>query len=317
MAGPPVTFFWGGICVATALVTRRAYVVRECSLAQTRNGDSYLRLVLSDRDGAIDARLWDVQKAVEASGLLRSGVVVVCSGRMGSYSGQAQLILDEIRPALDGEYDPALLRAPGPDVSGAVARFRELWGSVAVGHLSEFLRCVFRPDVVVLFERATAAKGVHHAYEGGLVQHTVEVAEFCEAACRVCPLLNRDLLLVGALVHDIGKLQEYDNASPSFERTDAGKLFCHLVLGRDVVREAVAAIPGFPEKEALHLEHLVLSHHGQLDWGSPVEPRTLEAVALSQADLMSARLGAAWAAVKGQPAGWTQEAPGRRSFWVP
>lgn len=303
--------------MATSLVTRRAYVVREFSLAQTRLGENYLRLVLSDREGAVDARLWDAAKAVQVNGLLRPGMVVVCTGRMGSYAGQAQLVLDEIRPALDGEYDPALLRPPGPDVSGAVARFRELWASVSVPHLAEFLREVFRPNVVSLFERATAAKGNHHAYEGGLVEHTVEVAEFCEAACRVYPALDRDLLLAGALVHDIGKLAEYDNGSPAFERTDAGKLICHLVLGRDVVRDAVARVPGFPEREALHLEHLVLSHHGQLDWGSPVEPRTLEAVALSQADLMSARLGGAWAAVQGQPAGWTQEAPGRRSFWVP
>lgn len=292
-------------------------MVREFALSETRSGDRFLKMLLSDREGMLDARVWDPVRAEELARVLRPGMVVICSGRVGSYSGQAQLVVEEMRPALDGEYDPLLLRPPGPDVSGSVRRFRELWGSVSAPHLAEFLRHVFRPDVVSSFERATAAKGNHHAYEGGLVEHTVEVAELCEAACRFCPELDRDLLICAALVHDVGKLQEYDNDSPTFERTDVGKLVCHLVLGRDVVREAVSCVPGFPERDALHLEHLVLSHHGQLEWGSPVEPRTLEAVVLAHADLLSARLGAARAAVRGQGPGWTPEGPGKRSFWVP
>lgn len=298
-------------------VAGRAFVVREFVLGDTRSGGKYLKLLLADREGVLDARVWDAARAEELARVLRPGMVVVCSGRLGSYSGQAQLVVEELRPALDGEYDPLLLRPPGPDVSGAVARFRELWASVSAAHLAGFLRQVFRPDVVALFERATAAKGNHHAYEGGLVEHTVEVAELCEAACRFCPDLNRDLLVSAALVHDVGKLREYDNDSPSFERTDVGRLVSHVVLGRDVVREAVSRVPGFPEREALHLEHMVLSHHGQLEWGSPVEPRTLEAVVLSHADLLSARLGAARAAVRGQGPGWTPEGSGRKSFWVP
>jgi len=292
-------------------------VVREFALSETRSGDRFLRLLLSDREGMLDARVWDPARAEELARVLRPGMVVICSGRVGSYSGQAQLVVEEMRPALDGEYDPLLLRPPGPDVSGSVRRFRELWASVSAPHLAEFLRHVFRPDVVALFERATAAKGNHHAYEGGLVEHTVEVAELCLAACRFCPELNRDLLLVAALVHDVGKLKEYDNDSPTFERTDVGRLVSHVVMGRDVVREAVSCVPGFPERDALHLEHLVLSHHGQLEWGSPVEPRTLEAVVLAHADLLSARLGAARAAVRGQGPGWTPEGAGKRSFWVP
>ena len=145
------------------------------------------------------------------------------------------------------------------------------------------LEVVFVPEFLKAFSWAPAARSMHQAYIGGLLEHTLNVVRLCERVAALYPEVDRDLLITGALLHDIGKVQEYE-VRAGIEITDIGRLVGHLVIGHDIVAEAIAGIRGFPEEKALRLRHMLLSHHGQLEWGSPKEPQTLEACILHHCD---------------------------------
>lgn len=299
-------------------VRNRAYAVREISLARTRTGDPYLRLVLWDGLEKVEGRVWDGAVAEHLAGQVKAGdVLMVAEARWTEFGGEKQLNIAVVRPARAGEYDPAQFR-PKREGVPAASELAALIASVERRHLRRLLDAVFTPEVLREFEMAPAAKGNHHNYAGGLLEHTLEVARLCDALCRIYRRLDRDLLVTGAVLHDVGKLREYDSGSITFERTDPGRLLGHIVMGWELVRRTWTSVPGFPEREGLHLEHMVLSHHGQREWGSPVEPHTPEAVALHHADLASARVNQALEAVSGPaPGGWTPKDISGRSFWVP
>lgn len=298
-------------------VRNRVYAVREITLAQTRTGGSYLRLALWDGCERVEGRVWDGAMAEGLAGQVKAGdVLVVVEARWAQFAGEKQLNIAAARPAQPGEYDPMQLR-PKKEGIPAVSDLIALMDTVRRWHLRSLLDAVFTAELLREFEAAPAAKGTHHNYAGGLLEHTLEVIRLCDAACSVYGKLDRDLLVTGAALHDVGKLQEYDSSSVTFERTDPGRLLGHIVMGWDLVRRAWVSIPGFPEQEGLHLEHLVLSHHGQREWGSPTEPCTPEAVALHHADLASARINQALEAVSGVACGWTPKDVSGRSFWVP
>ena len=298
-------------------VRGRAYAVREIALARTRTGAAYLRLVLWDGANRVEARVWEAAVAEQLAGQVKPGdVLMVGEGRWTEYSGEKQLNVAVIRLAKPEEYDPSALRPKKEGVPTAEDLVRAM-GSVQRAHLRELLERVVDAATLQEFAGAPAAKGYHHSYEGGLAEHTLEVVGFCEAAAKLYPALDRDLLVTAAILHDVGKLWEYDADSITFERTDPGKLLGHIVLGWELTRRARHEIPRFPEGEGLHLEHLILSHHGQKDWGSPVEPHTPEAVVLHQADLASARVNQALQAVASAvPESWSQKDPSGRCFWA-
>jgi 3'-5' exoribonuclease len=282
-------------------VRNRVYAVREVSLAYTKSGVPYLKLGLWDGTERVDGRVWDGNLAEQFASQLKSGdVLFVVEGRWAEYGGAKQLAIEVLRLARAGEYDPAALR-PRKDGTPGKPELLRVIGTVKKAHLGALLEQLLVP-LLDEFVEAPAAKGNHHNYQGGLAEHTLEVVAFCEAAARVYPVLDRDLLVAAALLHDVGKLREYDSESVTFERTPVGKLVGHIVIGWGMVKAECKAVPGFPGEEALHLEHLILSHHGQREWGSPVEPQTAEAVALHHADLMSARVGQACGAVAGAAA---------------
>lgn len=272
------------------LVQGFAYLARK-EQRQDRKGNVYLHLELQDKSGAIVAKVWPDSQAM--AGGYEALQFVAVEGLVQRYREELQLNVRRCRAA--GEDD----RRYGFDETLLVPTTREdldaLWARLVAG-----LEAVERPALRQLvadtlaawggeLREHPAAKSIHHAYRGGLLEHVASMVELAGTLCRHYPELDRDLLLVGALFHDLGKLREL-GAMPLNDYTTEGRLIGHIVLGRDLLRERCAAIPGFPADLQLLLEHLVLSHQGTREFGSPVEPMTPEALALHFVDDLDSKL---------------------------
>ncbi len=283
-----------------ALVARR-------EVRQDRSGRDYLDLDLADSTGRISAKAWWDSKALQREFGPHS--FVAYRGLVKSYRDQLQIVLDDCREATDAD------RAYGFDESKLIPTtsydIGELWD-----RLEKLLTAqIKRPELRRLVAETLAAEGaalrehpaakfIHHAYRGGLLEHVVSMAELASRICDHYPELDRDLLLVGVLFHDLGKLREL-GAMPANDYTLEGRLVGHVVLGRDLLLERCAAILDFPATLRLQLEHLVLSHQGQRDFGAVVEPMTPEAVALHFIDDLDSKLAQLRAArASGEPVQW-------------
>ncbi|NMA54735.1 MAG: HD domain-containing protein [Firmicutes bacterium] len=253
---------------------------------------SFLRLTLSDRSGVLPAIMWEGGEKI-FSWLRTGGTVVKIRGNVGQYRGNLQVVVDEIKPADEKVIDPAwfLPSSPRPraimekELAGAIDQIRS-------APLRQLLATMFDDTgFYQAFTEAPAAKVIHHAYLGGLLEHTLETFEFASAiAARYPQHINRDLLLTGALVHDCGKVFEYSWQGLAFDLTNEGKLFGHIVLGARLVEQTIASNSKFPRPLKQELLHMILAHHGIEEWGSPQPPKTLNAFALHQADCLSCEL---------------------------
>ena len=267
-------------------------LVRRREVRQDKNGRDYLDLELADASGSVTAKAWSDSAAL-ASGFAVHQFVKF-RGQVQSYRDQLQLKLDQCRAVVEAD------RADGFDESRLVPTTREdiddLWR-----RLEELLgREIERPAMRRLVSETLAAygerlkvhpaaKAIHHAFRGGLLEHVVSMLELASGVARHYRELDRDLLLAGVLFHDLGKLREL-GAMPANDYTPEGRLVGHIVIGRDLLRERAAAIPDFPADLLLHLEHLVLSHQGKKEFSSPVEPMTAEAIALHAIDDLDSKL---------------------------
>jgi 3'-5' exoribonuclease len=267
----------------------------------------YLRLQLKDRSAVVEARLWQGAEAAAAG--VRDGWPVKVEGVAELYHGRLQVRIRRLRPAGKSEADPERLMAV------TQRSVPDMWQRVQAA-----LQGVGDPFVKALLDRffddrgfcrklaqAPAARRVHHACWGGLLAHLVELLELAEPLLRLYPALDRDLLTAGILLHDLGKLEEVA-CEWDVALTDAGRLLGHTVLSLQAVAAAMATIDGFPESLRLQLLHLLAAHHGQLEWGAPRRPKTLEAVALHHLDNLSAqvdRFDSLLAARRVQGGGWT------------
>jgi 3'-5' exoribonuclease len=257
-----------------------------------KGGRAYLDLELADATGAIPAKAWSDSAALSAS--YAAGDFVKFRGQVQSYREQLQLKLDNCRVATEDD------RTEGFDESLLLPTSRHDLGELATRLerlLAEGLR---RPEARALADAALArhgaalrlhpaAKTIHHAYRGGLIEHTVSMLELARKIAGHYPELDGDLLLLGVLFHDLGKIREL-GVMPGSDYTPEGRLVGHIVLGRDLVRECAADVPDFPAELLLHLEHLVLSHQGRQEYGSPVLPATAEALALHSLDDLDSKL---------------------------
>jgi 3'-5' exoribonuclease len=272
-----------------------ALLVRECSRGTARNGSEYLRLVLGDRTGTLPARLWDCSD--DHAALAVTGAVVHVSGRFEvheRYGGQ--LLVRELRPAEPGEYDlTELLDAPEKDVEEMEEDLRQLIGTVQDVHLRRLLDALLGPDSEVWpeYRAAPAAKHYHQAYRHGLLEHCVSVGQAVHAisSAATFPGVDHDVAVTGALLHDIGKLEAYAFAGPAIEMSDLGRLQGEIPLGYYRVRRAIEELEGFPPDRAEAILHIILSHHGALEHGSPVVPCTREATLVHMIDNLGGRLG--------------------------
>lgn len=254
-----------------------------------RTRGEFLTLTLVDRTGEILARVWDDGPAVAET--FERGAVVKVMGEVEEYMDRWQVIIDKIRPAEPDEYDLAdMLPATERDVDEMLATVRATVEGIESPHLRALAAHFFDDDeFAARFARAPAARRVHHAYLGGLLEHTVEVLALCETLLEIYPQIHRDLLLTGALVHDVGKVAEFV-CETDIDYSDEGRLLGHVVISDRMVGDAIAAIPDFPDDLALRLRHMILSHHGRHEWGSPRRPKTLEAVALHHVENLDAQV---------------------------
>ena len=270
-----------------------AFAVRERELRQRRDGDDYLRLVISDRTGSIEAVAWDeVGECHEAAA---PGSVVLLKGRFSVHPRYGpKVTIERLRAAREGEYDPDEITA-GPPVSvdRLEADLRELIGAVQHPHLRRLLDAFFgeRSPMWPRFRDAPAAKYYHEAYRHGLLTHTLSVAQGVGAAAALFQGIDRDIAVTGALLHDIGKTKAYNDDPLAIELTDAGRLQGEIALGYYMVRREIERLGGFDPELAQAVLHIVLSHHGALENGSPVVPATREATLVHMLDNLGGRLG--------------------------
>ena len=266
----------------------QVFLVRSCELRARRDGERELRLTLGDRTGTVTAALRD--DLGRARELCRAGAVVRVEGRYAD----RQLAVGSLQAAEDDTYDAADLHdGPSRTAEAMEADLRELIATVQDAHLRALLDRLLgegRPAWAA-FRRAPAAKRYHQAYAHGLLEHSLSVAQGVSAISATFPGLNRDVAVTGALLHDIGKLEAYTDGEAVIDLTDAGRLQGEIPLGYYRVRRAVEELPGFPPETAQAVLHIILSHHGSLEHGSPVVPCTREATLVHMIDNLGGRLG--------------------------
>ena len=266
------------------------YLCKHKQTALTKNGKPYENLILQDKTGTLDAKIWDPNSQGIDDFDVMDYIHVV--GDVISFQGSLQLNVKRVRKVREGEYEPAdYLPVSGRDIG---QMYQELLGFIA-GLENPYLKkltesfFVEDSDFAKRFQFHSAAKSVHHGFVGGLLEHTLSVTKVCSFFADNYEILNRDLLLTAAMFHDIGKLTEL-STFPENDYTDEGQLLGHIMIGAEMVGEQIRQIPGFPQKLAAELKHCILAHHGELEFGSPKKPALAEAIALSFADNVDAKL---------------------------
>lgn len=266
------------------------YLCKHKQSAVTKNGKPYDNVILQDKSGAIDAKIWDPNSAgIEDFDCLD---YIEVYGDVINFQGALQVNVKRVRKCREGEYDPADYLPVSR--FGIEDMMKELMGfidSVKNPYLHELLEAFFVKDETFLkaFKQSSAAKAIHHGFVGGLLQHTLAVTKLCDYYCTQYPILNRDLLLTSAICHDIGKIKEI-SLFPLNDYTEDGQFLGHIMIGTEMVGEKIRQIEGFPVLLANELKHCILSHHGELEFGSPKKPAIVEAVALSYADNTDAKI---------------------------
>ncbi len=264
------------------------YLVKEKKAGTTRKGDPFLSLVLADRTGEVEARIWE--GADELSPLFFEGDIVQVEGHSSSYRGKLQIILSNLE-ASNLDVDPAVfLESTTNDASEMMKSLRKILRKVKNVHLRGLIdRFLGDPEFVSGLEKAPAAKNFHHSYLGGLLEHTLSVCRMAVNVAEHYPQLDSDLLLTAAFLHDIGKIKELQ-FDLHIDYTDQGRLIGHVVLGVTMLDKKLGELKEFPEDLAVRLKHLIISHHGQYEFGSPKRPKFLEAFALHLIDDLDAKI---------------------------
>jgi 3'-5' exoribonuclease len=291
--------FIDGCDVAQPLVVRQAEVRRR------RDGAEYLKLALGDRTGSVVAMVWD--EVLEARELCQAGEIVHVSGRYSVHQRYGpQLALQSLRSAAAGEYDiEDLVDGPPRSADQMETDLRGLLATIQNPHLRRLLGMVFGEGTQTwaAYRDAPAAKYYHQAYRHGLLEHCLSVAQAVSAISATFPGLDRDVAVTGALLHDIGKLEAYRLQGSTIEMSDEGRLQGEIPLGYYRVRRAIERLDGFPADLAQAVLHIILSHHGSLEHGSPVVPCTREATLVHMVDNLGGRLGSFDRIEKELPAG--------------
>ena len=268
-------------------------IVREGERRSRRDGREFLRLVLGDRTGTVTAMVWE--DVAERAGCCDAGAHVRVTGRYGVHPRHgAELTVTALRPAEDHEFElDDLLDGPPRDADRMESDLRELVATVQDPHLRALLDSILGPGspTWAQFRDAPAAKRYHQAYRHGLLEHCLGVAQAVSAISATFPGIDRDVAVTGALLHDIGKLDAYTADPLAIDMTDLGKLQGEIPLGYYRVRRTIEDLPGFPAELAVAVLHIILSHHGQLEHGSPVVPCTREATLVHMIDNLGGRLG--------------------------
>lgn len=265
------------------------YLCKFKQAALTKSGKPYDNVILQDKTGTLDAKIWD-PGSVGIDEFDAMDYVAV-TGDVTSFQGNLQLSIKRVRKVGEGEYEPEnYLPVTDKDIDEMYKEMMEYINSIKNPYLSKLLHMFFDDEAFAkAFKFHSAAKSVHHGFVGGLLEHTVSVTRNCNYFAENYPFLNRDLLLTAAMFHDIGKLKEL-STFPENDYTDAGQLLGHIMIGAEWIGDKIREIDGFPVVLANELKHCILAHHGELEYGSPKKPALVEALALSFADNLDAKM---------------------------
>ena len=266
------------------------YALKRCELKET-DGLFRLELELSDKTGSLPAVVWNDAREIKEQ--IEKGSVVKIRGRLASYRDKPQIRVEKIRPAEESEFDPdSFLKATPKNIDDLKAQIESFIGSLSDPFIKELADSIFgKPKFMEEFTRSPGGKRWHHQYLGGLLEHTVGVTELCDFAAGQHPELNRDLLIIAALLHDVGKIREF-TVSTIIDYSDEGRLEGHIVMGERFVRNMCDRIDNFPQKTRMLLSHLILSHQGHKEFSSPVVPMIPEGFVLYYADEIDSKLNA-------------------------
>lgn len=266
------------------------YLCKKKHAAVTKNGKAYENVILQDKTGTLDAKVWEPNNP--GIGEYEEMDYIEVYGDVSSFQGALQVSVKRIRVCAEGEYDPAdYLPVSAKNIDAMYNELLDLVKSIGNPYYKRLLESFFVEDAAFqkAFRNSSAAKTVHHGFVGGLLEHTLSVTKLCDYYCGSYPVLKRDLLLTAAICHDIGKTREL-SSFPENDYTDEGQLLGHIVIGAQMIAEKAAGIEGFPHGLLTELQHCVLAHHGKYEFGSPKIPALIEALALNYADDTDAKL---------------------------
>ncbi|MGD8981015.1 MAG: HD domain-containing protein [Desulfobacterales bacterium] len=267
------------------------FVLSEKILSQKKDGNNFLNITLSDKTGTIKGVVWDNVDQIAAG--ITSGDFVYVNGSVSDYRGTLQVVIKKMGPFSPDQIDPSdFLPQTSRDIKGMFERLVKRVDSITTDYLKALIDAFFNDkEFVNKFKTAPAAKKMHHAYIGGLLEHTLSMTSLADKIAGHYSGINRDLLLTGAILHDIGKIDEFEYQF-KIDYSDKGRLLNHIVIGLKMVDEKLSGIKHFPEDQVLLLKHLIVSHHGTREFGSPEPPKTIEAVLLNYIDEIDSKVNA-------------------------
>ena len=266
------------------------YLCRQRTTAMTKTGKEYENVILQDKTGSLDAKIWDPHSmGIDEFDALD---YVEVNGDVTVFNGQTQLSIKRARKISETDVDPTnYLPCTNKNIDEMMMELTKFIAGVNNPYYKQVLTKLFidNTEFAEAFKKHSAAKSVHHGFIGGLLEHTLSVAKMCDFFAKQYPILNRDLLMTSAICHDIGKVYELSDF-PMNDYTDAGQLLGHIVMGSEMLGKIMDSIPDFPTKLKNELKHCILSHHGELEYGSPKKPALIEAMALNLADKADAKI---------------------------
>ncbi len=268
---------------------RTSFLVKSKEIFHNKNGKPYLAILLSDSTGDVEGRVWE--QAEELSATFSEGDIVAIGGKLNIFQNRPQLVIDHlvVLPLSEAKVEDYLPKA-NSDTEALYLKLLSFFESLENRWIKELgLQLLHDPEIESRYKLCPAAKTIHHAFIGGLLTHSVQLCEVIDAILPLYPGVDRSLMIFGAAFHDFGKIYElsYDGR---FGYTDEGRLVGHIAIGVVLIDRKIQSIPGFPKELDLHLKHLILSHHGKLEHGSPKRPHTVEAELLHQLDHMDSRI---------------------------
>ncbi len=269
-------------------MVQEVYLCKQVQTLKAKTGKSYMSLQLQDKTGLLDGKIWELTNGIahfEAMDYIK------VDGQVTVFQGTPQLSIRRVRKADEGEYSvDDYMPCTDKDIKTMLEELNGYIRTIGNPYLKQLAEEFFgNRSFLELFQKHSAAKSVHHAFVGGLLEHTVSVTATCDYLAGRYPVLNRDLLITAAMFHDIGKLKELSEF-PENEYTDEGNLLGHIYMGTEMIGRKIEGIPGFPKLLAAELKHCILAHHGELEFGSPKKPAICEALALSMADNLDAKM---------------------------
>ncbi|HEY1264321.1 MAG TPA: OB-fold nucleic acid binding domain-containing protein [Terriglobales bacterium] len=288
-------------------VITSTFVVVSKQVKPKKSGEPYLALILGDRSGHLEAKMWDNVEEVLSS--FEQEDVVKVKGLLNKYKNRFQITIHKLRRLQEAEVDFSdYLPKTSKDIGELWQTLAGFMASIQEPHLRALIEAFMAdPEIAEAYRNAPAAKSLHHAFIGGLLDHVVSLCRSCDLVCRNYRQVNRDLLLAGAFLHDIGKIHELAY-NRSFSYTTRGQLLGHMVIELEMLQSKIAQVPGFPDDLKTLVEHLIISHHGQYEFGSPKLPMFPEALMLHYLDDLDSKMESMRAHFEreiGSDAAWT------------